>query len=190
VEFDASLTGIGIIWYMRDADGAERMVGGSAVTLLPFDFGEDSSYQNLAEFMAATLGLLGLLILGIEASCLCLRGDSVSALTWAHAERYRGSMNTNASLVYTLTAIRMGTRVEETIEIASKDNPLCDGLSRHESLETLSLEHVPHVDLEGSPGAMALLWACRPHRQVPFLQLWGEIRDALFTIPLVPHTDL
>ena len=49
-EFDASLSGAGIIWYTRD-DGAEVAVGVSAIDLTFLDFSEDSSYQNLAEFI-------------------------------------------------------------------------------------------------------------------------------------------
>ena len=49
VEFDASLSGTGILWFKRLSDGTEVSLGGSAVDLRGFEFGADSSFQNTAE---------------------------------------------------------------------------------------------------------------------------------------------
>jgi hypothetical protein len=46
IEFDAFLSGIGIIWYVMDEEGNERPVGGVAVDILLLGFGEDSQFQN------------------------------------------------------------------------------------------------------------------------------------------------
>ena len=51
-EFDSSLSGAGLIWYRRDS-GAEVAVGVGAADLLFLGFGEDSSFQNLSEFLGA-----------------------------------------------------------------------------------------------------------------------------------------
>ena len=80
VEFDASLHGIGILWYKR-MNNAEFCMGGSAISILGLAFGDDSSYQNVSEFIGATLGMIGLVELGIKGVDVTMRGDSVSALT-------------------------------------------------------------------------------------------------------------
>jgi hypothetical protein len=60
VEFDASLTRAGILWYRRQEDGAEVALGGGAVDLRGLGFGADSSFQNTAEYVGCILGVVGL----------------------------------------------------------------------------------------------------------------------------------
>ena len=57
-------------------------MGGSAISITGLAFGDDSSYQNLSEFIGATLGMIGLIKLGVKGVDVSMRGDSVSALTW------------------------------------------------------------------------------------------------------------
>ena len=64
IRFDASLSGVGILLGPPKADELDstrqlepRWVGGVAVSLLDLGFGEDSSFQNAAEFIGATLSL-------------------------------------------------------------------------------------------------------------------------------------
>ena len=45
IEFDASLSGIGIIWYRLEANGIEVPVGGAAVDLLPLALGIDAFFK-------------------------------------------------------------------------------------------------------------------------------------------------
>ena len=73
IEFDASLTGAGVLWYQRLEDGSEVSIGGAAVDLRGFAFGTDSSFQNTAEFIGCILGLLGLFNPRSEE---CRRGSS------------------------------------------------------------------------------------------------------------------
>ena len=90
VEFDASLSGAGILWYRRQADGTEVVLGGGAVSLRGLGFGSDSSFQNSAEYIGCILGMVGLALLGVRDADIEIRGDSVAALTWAETERPRG----------------------------------------------------------------------------------------------------
>ena len=96
-EFDASLAGVGLIWYQRN--GAEVAMGVCAVSISFLKFGSDSSYQNLSEFIGAILAVLGHVFMGNRGKSLALRGDSVTALTWAITERSRGSIVTNAAMI-------------------------------------------------------------------------------------------
>ena len=96
IEFDGSLTGAGILWYARNGDGVEVLLGGAAVDLSPLGFGDDSTYQNTCEFITLVLGIRGLSALGLtdpeKPVSVMLRGDSVTALTWAHTERFRSRL--------------------------------------------------------------------------------------------------
>ena len=91
VEFDASLSGAGLIWYEK-SNGTEIARGVCAIDLTPLGF----QYQNLSEFIGAILAVIGHVTLGNAGRSIALRGDSVTALTWAITERPRGATVTNA----------------------------------------------------------------------------------------------
>lgn len=79
-EFDASLSGAGLIWYERSDDSeVAREVCAMDLTFLQFNSG--SSYQNLSRFIGAILALLGHVALGFSGRSIALRGDNVTALT-------------------------------------------------------------------------------------------------------------
>ena len=80
VEFDTSLSGVGILWYKREHN-REVGLGGDAVDLPCLSFHSDSSNQNVAEFMGGLLGVIGLVKLGVRNVDVELRGDSVTALS-------------------------------------------------------------------------------------------------------------
>jgi hypothetical protein len=61
-EFDASLSGAGLIWSHRN-NGTEAVVGVIAVDISFLQFGTDSSYQNLCESLGAILSVVGHIIL-------------------------------------------------------------------------------------------------------------------------------
>jgi hypothetical protein len=128
-EFDASLSGAGVIWSVRK-DGAEEVQGVSTVDFSRLGFGVDSSFQNLSEFIGAILAVIGQVILGFSGSSLALRGDSVTALTWAITERPRGLIVTNAAMVWTLLCIAADINVKEVTHISGEENDKCDRLSR------------------------------------------------------------
>ena len=60
--------------------------------LTSLEFHTDSSFQNLSEYIGAILAVLGHIALGNAGRSIALRGDSVTALTWAITERPRGSI--------------------------------------------------------------------------------------------------
>lgn len=191
IEFDASLSGAGILWYKRLADDSEVAIGGSAVDLRGFGFGVDSSFQNTAEYIGCTLGLIGLALLGIRDVDIEVRGDSITALTWAETERPRGELVTNASIAFTLLIINFGFDIKKSVHISGEDNWKCDRLSRLSesgmgvagSLIGMGLEGTVVVELQDSCQVQKLLASCDPgiclDEDDAFLELWGGIRDAL-----------
>ena len=65
MEFDASLNGVGLLWYKRDESNHEVFLGAAAVDLTWLNLGTDPSYQNVAEYIGGLVGLTGLVRLGM-----------------------------------------------------------------------------------------------------------------------------
>ena len=82
IEFDASLTGVGLLYYKRSGT-TEILLGGGAVDISMLNFKSNPAYQKTAEFMAAILGIRGLRQWVISTRSISLRGDSITALKWA-----------------------------------------------------------------------------------------------------------
>ena len=190
-EFDASLSGAGLIWYVRTG-GTEVARGVGAVDLTFLGFGDDSSYQNLAEFIGAILAVIGQVALGHAGVSLALRGDSVTALTWAITERPRGTIVTNAAMVWTLLCVSTDVDIKEVTHIAGEENDNCDRLSRRGPEPACSLEDEvaemaigkPEIlDLAGIAGVSGILQLCDPRREfkseAEFFSFWMEAREAI-----------
>lgn len=137
-ELPPHVDGAGLIWYRRE-HGAEVALGVSAVNLKFLEFGVDSSFQNLSEFIGAILAVIGQITIGLSGRSIALRGDNITALTWAALTR--GSIVSDASMVWTLLFVASNIDVKEVTHIAGKDNSNCDRLSRREQDE-------PHTSVE------------------------------------------
>jgi hypothetical protein len=127
---DASLTGIGgEIFDLRS--GAPVLLG-VLREQFPLDFNfDESSYQNLAEFIGILTLVLALVEAGARGHSILLRGDSKTALKWAKSQTYsRADRNNGASLLYTMVMVQFDLRIHATEFINSKANHLCDALSR------------------------------------------------------------
>ena len=190
-EFDSSLSGAGLIWYSREGD-AEVAVGVGAADLLFLGFGEDSSFQNLSEFLGAILAVLGHIALGCGGRSVALRGDSVTALTWAITERPRGERVTKAAMVFSLLCIAAGVDVKEVTHIAGTDNKRCDQLSRRgrtpatsilDEAEAMGVRGVDVVEIDGDKDIVNLLNLCDPrselHSEEEFIGFWSSAKSAI-----------
>ena len=190
-EFDSSLSGAGLIWFSRDGD-AEVAVGVGAADLLFLGFGEDSSFQNLSEFLGAILAILGQVALGYRGRSVALRGDSVTALTWAITERPRGERVTKAAMVFSLLCIAAGVDVKEVTHIPGTENKNCDRLSRRgrtptmsitEEAEAMGVRGADVVEIDGDEHIIAILKLCDPrcelHSEEEFIGFWSAARNAI-----------
>ena len=130
IEFDASLNGIGLLWYKKGSDNCEISLGAAVVDLTWLDLGTDSSYQNVAEYMGGLVGLIGLLKLGVSNVAVEFSGDSLTALSWAKKEKSKGTLVSNTAIVFSLLCIRFGLNVQDTTHISGDQNWRCDTLSR------------------------------------------------------------
>jgi len=141
-EYDASLSRIGVIWYLVDEAGVETPVGYASWDISSLNFGTDSSNQNTAEFIAGLLALIGVVVLGLPRDGVKLRGDSKSALAWAHTRKFRSERITPAAMLFVLFMERSGIQVVEHEDldqnfIDSKQNWRCDELSRDNNIELI-----------------------------------------------------
>ena len=132
VEFDASLTGGGLLLFLVDSNGHETLLGGFAVSLAAWAIQGQSSYQNTAEFTMPILGIAAALsILGPDMpSHVNLRGDSKTALAWAKDMKAKSDLASGAAALLTLMCVQLGIRVGQTSHLRAEDNWPTDIISR------------------------------------------------------------
>ena len=170
-------------------------MGASAVDLRHLAFTTESRFQNVCEFIGSIVGILGLVRLGVRGVDIEIRGDSMSALTWAQKERTRGSQVTNAAMVYTFVCVSYGIEAKVATHISGEENFRCDQLSRiSESGRTvegvllgLGLEGVRNLKLEGDSRVLQLIECCRPSEpfknEVDYISFWHKIVEAIALYP-------
>ena len=134
IQFDGSLTGIGVTWFKIE-DGTEALLGGAAVCLRGWEFGGDSSYQKWAEFAAVVVGVVGAIQMGWDTSAIWLRGYSVTAITWAEEGRFRSDRVLRAATVMAMIGAQRDVQIAGTELLSSEENWLCDGQSRWDGME-------------------------------------------------------
>jgi hypothetical protein len=152
----------------------------------------DSSFQNLSEYVGAILAVVGQVVLGMTGSSIALRGDSVTALTWAITERPRGSIVTNAAMVWTLLCIAADINVREITHIPGEDNQRCDRLSRRGSNPALSIVDEAAemgitgarvIELNGDQTIMGIIELCDPRilleSESEFVEFWTKARRVI-----------
>lgn len=192
-EFDSSLQGAGLVWYSR-SKGAEVAVGVCAMELSFLGFGDDSSFQNLAEFIGAILAVAGQVAMGHRGQSVTLRGDSITALTWAITERTRGAIVTRAAMIWALLCVAADIHVQEVVHLPGAENKICDSLSRRCGVHPLSvkdharamgLSGADVLNLEANSDVMELVELCKPasvmESDEQFTVFWMAARAAVNT---------
>lgn len=137
IEFDASLEGIGIMYYRCD-ETKEVLIGGGTINIASLNFKSNPAYQNTAEFIAAILGIRGLQQLKIKPKYVRLRGDSITALKWAESSKFKGELVGNAAVIFILQNIFQNITISEVTHLAAEDNWKCDHLSRGGTMSSLN----------------------------------------------------
>jgi hypothetical protein len=113
-------------------------LGGCSLSIEYLRFGADASFQNTAEFIAAALGIRGLGAFAGAGQAIELRGDSITALTWAGKRSVRSSLASNASVFYSLQCLASEIGIARIIHLSSQMNWRADMLSRGSSLSELA----------------------------------------------------
>ena len=180
IEYDASLTGIAIIWYKRDKEGNEVAVGCYATSLEAMQLTDNGSGRmNTAEFIAGTIGIRGLAQRGVGHVAVRVRGDNVAAMTWAEKSSFKSDFATRAAVVH------VAQRIHSSIEVVDKEhlphtkeydwNWRCDLRTRDKEMTWAKIVEADTRDPKGSrlddrmeewdvEGAEEILELCNPNR--------------------------
>jgi hypothetical protein len=184
--FDASLTGIGIIWYRVGVDHSVSPIGCFTGDIRSLGFGVDSGYQNTAEFIAAALCVRGVVVMGLQKEPLALQGDSISALSWAQKDRVRSATASAAGVFYVFQNIAWGIGISAIFHASHDDNWKADHFSREGDREglceldpTTDWMKVPLIDLRMEP----VIKVCKPDSYLDsdesFLAFLARVREAV-----------
>jgi hypothetical protein len=90
----------------------------------------DSSGQNTCEFMGAIMAVVQLLRYQMHVKSFLLRGDSMSALSWAEKKRYRGNLVIPAAFLVKYICITYQMYCSSHQHLSKDMNQACDDLSR------------------------------------------------------------
>ena len=133
IQFDASLTGIGILLLKRNSDTTETVVGAAGTCIRQYGITK-SDYQNSCEFIAALFGLCILIKWCVtndeKLDTIEFRGDSEVALTWMDKLNSKSDLSTKACMILTLITTRLDITVSGCEHVFAEYNKICDDLSR------------------------------------------------------------
>ena len=169
--FDASLEGYGIAICAVPPEGVlgdewQHLIAYTALEV-PFAIRTqstrtESSYQNHCEFVAIVIGLWLAGRMGYKNVSYALKGDSVSALTWANDDRAKSTICRTASICFSLLSVHLNVTVAEVVHVPGVDNIICDGLSRGLHAEELGLPTDKYIDFKQDARGMEFLRHCDP----------------------------
>lgn len=142
-EYDASLSGVGVLYFRCTPDG-EECIAYASIDITAMGFGDDSSWQNTAEYLAGLLAEHGLLALGHGGAPSAHRGDSTSSLSWTRRGTAASLPAIRVCYLWGLHAAVHNTHVVSTIHISSARNRRADILSRHGTWNEVLLEDSLH----------------------------------------------
>ena len=112
IEYDASLEGIGIIWFEVQDCGMEVAVGGCAVNLTRWKWREEGSgMMNFVEFLAGTIGIKALADKGVRNVAIKMRGDNKAAMKWAKDKTFRSERAGKVAIGHVMLTVRAGIDV-------------------------------------------------------------------------------
>ena len=174
---------------------AEVVVCVCAVDISFLESGEDSSFQNLAEFIGAIVAVVVGIMLGWRGQSVDLRGDSITALTWAVTERARGKIVTYAAMIWATLCVAADINVREGIHLPGIDNDRCNQLSRRGTDCPQSVgDHAKAVGINEATvlqvqrdASVRILWKlCSPKLKVDtderFATFWNRANTAVTSL--------
>jgi hypothetical protein len=178
VEYDASLTGLGLI--------ISRKLEGDWITLkvlsiiVPYNLIGDSGYQNTMEFLAVTLAVCIIKALGFRDVGLDLIGDNTSSLSWAKYNRFKRGRSLRATLMFMRITSMYGININFADHLAGDFNIICDALSRGVSCQELGYTDEETITQQGFPWFKIFFELCNPLLDIllsenQFLDFWKDL---------------
>ena len=184
VEYDASLTGFGILLY-KWVPGLQQWApfGGSPpINIESWGWAGKPEFQNTAEFVACVVGVTLLRQYKVDISTVSLRGDSVTAGRWGLTRRARSLIALNTAVVYTLVLLMGRMDIGQYSLLTTKENWRCDLLSRQGTWQTLGAQDHSWNSIRprAVKGLAELLRLCHPGATwVESAEGWGRARRTL-----------
>ena len=180
IEYDASLTGIGVQIFSLDEDLNEDLRFAIGLDL---DFGleSQSKYQNTMEFIAIVTGLGILAREGIHNAWIRLRGDSTSSLSWAKKESFKSGPSESAALAFLVLGRYRQLFIEDGDHLKGILNVKCDKLSRGVKVEEMGFPPLVTRRVVEGENLHKFLTLCDPKRravtEVEINSLVGELKE-------------
>ena len=110
-EYDASLSGIGVVWLQVQSDQRERIVAYASVDISSLRFDTNSSFQNTAEYIASLFCALGMIV---SSEPTLHRSDSRTALSRVEKGTAKSDAAMNAGLVWAVCVMNTDIDVMAT----------------------------------------------------------------------------
>jgi len=161
INFDASLTGLGLIFYRIvsdfDSSGNRRIVSHQVFAVMqystPYRLNKESKFQNTMEFISIVVDMSTLVSLGFRDLSLSLLGDSINALTWSFKEKFSSIYAKKAAILYMQLMSHQEVKlvVSETLYINTLHNVNCDKMSRGASPLSLGYPQSIILDITSNP---------------------------------------
>lgn len=181
VEFDASLTGGGILFF-NSVDGS--YLGASTIDLNSLGLLSNSSFQNYAEFLIAIIGMIGSIFLQPNIQRIAFKGDSLTALSWLLSGKIKSDIAANLAIIFIQICMQYGIDVTEVVHIPAESNVSADMLSRGKSIADIreTDERVNSNQNIVIPCAI-FLSICNPinipNDDNEFIDLWNSIPNVI-----------
>ena len=177
IEYDASLNGIGILWYqLHSDDGREIAVGGCAINLSQRGWADEGSgLMNFVEFLAGTIGIKALADRGIRNEGVKIRGDNKAAMKWAKDKTFKSDRAGRVAISHVMMTARSGIDV-----VASEHLPhgkhydwnwRADWLSRGRTMEDVRTQ-----DKADPPSRLGNEWR---EWEIEGVETWIDLCDPL-----------
>jgi hypothetical protein len=180
LEYDASLTGAGLVLSKLGNDGLTKTLLKAVKIRFPFMLGDDSGFQNSAEFIAVVMGVGCLASLGVRQASIRIVGDNTSSLSWSVKSSFRDGPSRSAAISFMAIGTSMGLEVVEGVHIAGVRNIVCDGMSRDQAPAEYGFRDEDCIDVGKSEVLQALLEACNPlndtESELGFTAVWTSAR--------------
>jgi len=140
IEYDASLTGFGYVISEIQHDEQWKIISFLGLDF-PFqqDTKNDSSFQNVCEFIAVVSALTCLWTLKYNHFNYILIGDNVSSLSWCQRGRSNSVLARRAMIAFSLISIQTQATLHSTIHTPGTSNTICDSLSRKEKRSSVTI---------------------------------------------------
>jgi hypothetical protein len=176
VEYDASLTGMGVV-ISKKCEESWKIICHIGMNF-PFEeqIKMDSSYQNSCEFIAVVTALWLLAIMGYREFSYCLYGDSVSSLSWCTRGDTPSARARSAAILFSLINIRIQAKLESTYHVKGKDNVITDRLSRGTPYNELGLLDETTTSLETVAVVHRLLLIINPFVSYSLQGKYDQVR--------------